>query len=107
MSQELPEYTGASCDWYDLPCHATSFASWLGNFLLYIPRKIFELVMDALAALVEAIPVPDAVAQAKSGMSALAGMGYVADLVSLKAGLALVAGSMLARFLLRRIPGIG
>lgn len=107
MSQDLPAYTGQSCEWYDLPCHATSFAKWLFDALLFIPRKVFEGLLDALAALVEAIPVPDAIAQAKVSMSALAGMGYVADLVALKQGLALVMGSLIARFLLRRIPGIG
>ena len=103
----LPEFTGQSCDWYDVPCHLSGFAEWLLNVLLFIPRKIFELLMDSLASVLEAIPALDAVTQASSAMGAIASMGYIANIVALKEGVALLMVTMLARFLLRRIPFIG
>lgn len=103
----LAPYTGASCEWYDLPCHLSSFATWLLNVLLYIPRKTWELLLDSLATLVEAIPPLPAMEQLTGLMGAISGMGYVADLVALGPGLSFVATALLARFLLRRIPLIG
>lgn len=104
---DLSSYTGQSCDWYDLPCHLTSFANWLLNVLLYVPRKTWELLLDGLATVFEAIPALPALEQVSGLMTAIAGFGYAADLAALKPGLALVMTALLARFLLRRIPLIG
>lgn len=107
MEEELAPLTGQTCDWYDVPCHLTSFADWLLGVLLFIPRKAFELLMDGLASVVEALPALPAMEELGTAMSAISSMGYAADLVALKPGLALLAGTLLARFLLRRIPFIG
>jgi hypothetical protein len=36
----------------------SAFATWLFNTLLFIPRKIFELAMEGIAAAFNAIPAP-------------------------------------------------
>lgn len=107
MAQDLAPYTGATCDWYDLPCHAKSFAEWLFEVLLFIPRKLFDLIMGSLASLVESLPALDAVTQASGAMGALSSAGYVADMCALGPGIAMLITTLLARFLLRRIPFIG
>lgn len=104
---DLAEYTGQSCDWYDLPCHASSFAEWLFDVALYIPRKTFELLTDSLATVIESIPPLEASSTALGAMSALSDAGYVAGLVALQEGVGLVLATLLARFLLRRIPLVG
>jgi hypothetical protein len=104
---DLADYTGQSCDWYDLPCHATGFAEWLFDVALYIPRKSFELLTDALASTIEAIPPLEASSTAVTALSAISDAGYVAGLVALQEGIGLVLATLLLRFLLRRIPLIG
>lgn len=105
--ETLADFSGQSCEWYDLPCHATGFATWLFDVLLFIPRKAWELLLDGLATALEAIPALPAIEQATSAMSAISGMGYIAGLVALKQGVAILLSTLVLRFLLRRIPGIG
>ena len=108
MDETLAEFTGQSCDWYDLPCHASGFATWLLNVLLFVPRKVFELLMEGLAATLNALPVPDAFQSAQSAAGSLAGgVVWMLDLCAFDVTLPLIMSSLLLRFLLRRIPGIG
>ena len=104
MADSLATYSGTSCDWYDVPCHASSFASWLGNFLLYVPRKVFEFFTDALAAAVNAIDLPvDTTLIAGLG----SGVSWFADLTAAPEGFAMVLAALLARFALKLIPTLG
>lgn len=76
--------------------------------LLWIPRKIFELVMAALAALIQAIPVPDFVNQIPSLFSSLPqGVLWGFYLFNFAAGVAIIVSAYVIRFLIRRIPIIG
>lgn len=104
MSESLPNYVGASCDWYDVPCHASSFASWLWNALLFLPRKAFEFLTDGIASVVGAIDLP-------VDTSLIAGLGsgvsWFADLTAAPQGFSMVLGALLARFALKLIPTLG
>lgn len=108
MAADLEPYEGQSCEWTNLPCHLSSFAEWLLDLLLFIPRKVFELFMDAAAAAIEAIPVPDWVSSASSGLSNIPpGVVFFADFLQLPAGIAIILSAYGIRFLIRRIPVIG
>lgn len=101
MSDQLSSYTGQSCDWYDVPCHASSFASWLFNALLWIPRKIFEWITDGLASVAGSIDLPIQTG-ALSGLAG--GVSWFADLTAAPEGFAMVLAALLARFALKLIP---
>lgn len=104
MSDQLEQYAGQSCDWYDAPCHASSFAEWLFNALLFLPRKVFEWFTDGIAAVVGSIDLPIDT----SLISGLAGgVSWFADLTAAPEGFAMVLTALLARFALKFIPTLG
>lgn len=84
------------------------FLSWLLGKLLWLPKWILSKILDALAALVNAIPVPEAFTQFANSIGSLSGsVVWFLDLLQFKFGVAVISSALLARFLLRRIPGIG
>lgn len=96
------------CDWLDLPCHLSSFSEWLLDVLLYVPEKVWELLLDGLAAVIEAIPAPTFLAALNARLGLLPSSAiYLADIFALQEGIILVIGALIARFILRRIPIIG
>jgi len=108
MAESLAAYTGASCDWYNVPCHVSSFASWLAKWAEWLPMKLFEKLMSALAAVVEAIPVPDFFNTAATSLNTIpSGVAYFVGFTELPAGIAMVLTAYGLRFALRRIPLIG
>lgn len=100
----LPEFTGQTCDWYDVPCHASGFADWLLGVLLFIPRKIFEFFTDGVAALVQGIDLPFDTS-ALGGIPA--GVSWFADITAAPEGFAIVLSALVARFALKLIPTLG
>lgn len=84
------------------------FAEWLLDALLFVPRWVWNELLDALAALVEAIPAPDAVASWTANAGSLpANVVWFLELLQFRAGLAMVISALVARWILRRIPLIG
>ncbi|MGQ0619660.1 MAG: DUF2523 family protein [Panacagrimonas sp.] len=84
----------------------------LGNFLLdvllYVPKKVWSELLEALASVIEVIPAPEAVSVWNAqAANAFAGAGFFVNLAALDVGITLVGSALLARFLLRRIPFIG
>ncbi len=80
----------------------------LEELLLYVPKKIWEWVLDQVAKAIEAIPVPDFFTQAKSALSSIPPeVGYFVEPLNLGTGLSIIIGAYLTRFLIRRIPIIG
>jgi hypothetical protein len=41
----------------------TGFKDWLYEVLIYIPQKVFDLLLQAILAVVEALPLPDFIIQ--------------------------------------------
>jgi len=104
----LPAFYGKSCDWYDIPCHATSMVEWAQKFFVWLPSKVFETICNGLAALIEAIPVPAWVSSAGTNLGAIPpGVVFFADAFKIGPGLTIILGAYVIRFAIRRIPLIG
>lgn len=84
------------------------FTDWLLEILLWLPRELFALFMDALASLVESIPVPDFVNQAAGAFGSIpSNVLFFAHYFAVSEGIAFVLAAYLIRFIIRRIPMIG
>lgn len=78
------------------------------DILLYVPRKILELLLDALAALLEQIPVPDWLQNIPDGFAALGStIWYFLDAAQISYGFSVITGAFVLRFIIRRLPFIG
>lgn len=81
---------------------------WLLELVSWIPKKIWELLLDALASAIEAIPVPDFVANAGGWFGGIpATVIYLGQFFAVAEGLAMIMSALVLRFVLRRIPLIG
>lgn len=81
---------------------------WFVDLLLWVPHKLYQLVLDGLAAIVEAIPVPDFMSSLGSLVSGLdSAIAYFAAPLQLGTGMTWVFSAMVLRFLIRRIPVVG
>jgi len=84
------------------------FGQWLIDLLLWVPRKIFELLLDGLASVVEAIPVPSFMSGLEGWVSGLSSaIAYFGAPLQLEAGMGFVLTAWVIRFTIRRIPVIG
>lgn len=98
----MAEQIEKTCSWYDVPCGM----EYLTTELEYLFLDGFDSILNGLASIYEAIPVPDFVA--RMGSYQLPDfMLYITDVFQIYAGLGIVMGSYLVRFLIRRIPIIG
>lgn len=81
---------------------------WLKDLLLWLPRKLYELVLDGLAWIFENLPVPDWLTAAGGLFANVAPevMFFLAPFAFLE-GLAIVISAYIIRFLIRRIPVVG
>lgn len=84
------------------------FKDWLRDLLLWVPKKIWEWVLDGVAAVLEAVPVPSWLSSAGSVLDGIPdGVLYFAQALQLPAGLSMIVSAYVLRFLIRRIPIIG
>ncbi len=96
------------CSWYDVPCVADAFGDWLYDAALFLPRKVWSMILDGLATVVESIPVPDFVSQAHIGLASMSStVVWLTDWAALPQGVGFVLSAYALRFALRRIPLIG
>jgi hypothetical protein len=81
---------------------------WLIDAIKDLAEEIIGLVLDALASILEAIPVPDWMQSIDSSWSALpSGVWYFAETLNLTYGLTVVVSAYGLRFLIRRLPIFG
>lgn len=81
---------------------------FLLDLVLYIPRKVWQWLTEAIVTVLEAIPVPDWLANAQVSMSNIpSGVLWFASLIELSTGVAIIISAYVIRFLIRRIPIIG
>lgn len=86
----------------------TDFAGWLLDILLFIPRWVWNEILQAVAALLNAIPVPDFVLSWPQLATAIPPQViWFLNLLHVREGLAIVLSAYIARFLIRRIPVVG
>lgn len=87
---------------------------FLQDLLLWVPRRLYQLVMDALSSVFSSFMSSSGLADNVTGMASalgavqsLEGVAYFLSLFQVGYGLSLVLAAYLARFILRRIPFIG
>ena len=84
------------------------FTDWLLELVLWVPKKVLESILDALASLLEAVPVPDFMINAQGFFSAIPPeIIFVLTFFAVKEGIAMIIAAMILRFVIRRIPIIG
>lgn len=92
----------------DIACQLSNLARWVLDLVLWVPRKIFSLLLDGLATVLEALPVPTFVADLHGALGQFSGGAlYLANFFQLGQGLAIIMGAYAIRFAIRRIPFIG
>ena len=81
---------------------------WLKDFLLWLPLKLWQMLLEALSGLLAAIPVPSFFAQASAAFSSIdPGVLYFAQVMQLHLGIPMLLGAYSLRFLIRRLPVVG
>jgi hypothetical protein len=81
---------------------------WLLDTLLWVPRKLYQELVEALAAVINAIPVPEFLSGLGSAWAAIGGpILYFVEITQFDVGMPMVMGAYMLRFLLRRVPVIG
>ncbi len=84
------------------------FLVWLYDVLMWVPRKLWDLLLSSLLAILEAIPVPDWLSNAGGLLSAIpGGVWWFASALEIGYGIGVVLAAYGLRFLIRRIPLIG
>lgn len=81
---------------------------WLYDFVLWLPRKLWQELLEALNNLIHYIPVPDFFADAGTAMASIpSGVAFFAQVGQFNYGLTVVITALTIRFLIRRIPLVG
>jgi hypothetical protein len=82
--------------------------AWVVDFFKWIAEWCWQTVLEALAAVLNAIPVPDWLSGASAVVGSLpAGVAFFLGAAQVPSGLAIVLGAFTIRFFIRRIPLIG
>jgi hypothetical protein len=84
------------------------FTQWLYDILLYIPKKVWQWLLEGLANLLNSIPLPGFVADIPAIFSAIpAEMTWFLEPFNFGPGLLMIGAAYTLRFLIRRLPVIG
>ena len=94
--------TENTCSWYDPSCAL----SWLSSELQTLALFLYEKILSGLAATAESLPSPDFL-NSISSSPVPSGVAWAAQPFQLDIGITIIVSAYTARFLLRRIPGIG
>lgn len=82
--------------------------NWLAEYLLWLPRSLYELATDGLASFIEAIPAPEFMSNLGSWVSGIdPAIAYFGAPLQLGTGMTFVVLAWVLRFAIRRIPLIG
>lgn len=82
--------------------------AWLKDLLLYIPLKVWQGMLDSLAGLLEAIPVPSFMSNLGSLFASIdPGIAFFVNGLHLATGATMILSAYVIRFLIRRIPVVG
>lgn len=88
-----------------------AFGNWLLSIILYVPEKVYQSITDGMVAVIDYVFSLCSFCSFTSINSAFAGLPnavlYFLDLFEYGWGVTVVSVAYLARFALRRIPGIG
>jgi len=89
------------CDWYDVGCGL----SWFSNELKLLILWAYDSLLTGFVAVIDLIPAPDFLSVGTITLPP--SIAYYAEAFKIKEGIAIVVAAYIARFTLRRIPGIG
>ena len=92
----------SECVWYDPSCAL----AWIGAELRAFGLWIYEKVIMGFASLIELFPVPDFLLNLPS-YTLPPTLSWAADPFNLPVGIGMVVTAYTARFIIRRIPGVG
>jgi hypothetical protein len=82
--------------------------TWLKDLLLWLPRKLCELILDGLAVVIEAIPVPGFLDSAPGWLGGIEPtIVYFLEGFAFAEGLTIIFSAYVLRFLIRRLPIVG
>jgi len=88
-----------------------AFGDWLLTALLYVPRAIFSLIVDALNAAIDAIFLACSVCDFASLGANFAALPvatlFIMGWFKVGTGLTIISAAYGVRFLIRRLPFIG
>jgi len=91
-----------------MPQWLDDLAQWLKDVLLWVPRKLWELLLDGLATLIEVIPVPEFMENLGSLFGGLSpAIAYFIAPMEIETGVTFVMVASVIRFAIRRIPVVG
>ena len=86
----------------------STFAQWIADFFLYIPRQIFSLFTDGMVSIINSImpnlnssSITSAWAQIPSGVL------YLVGWFQLGQGITALLAAYSIRFIIRRLPVVG
>jgi hypothetical protein len=78
---------------------------FLRDFLLYIPKWLWQHVLEAIQGAIAAIPVPDAFTQFTGSLASIpSGVVWFLTIMQFQFGVSVIVGAMAARFLMKFIP---
>jgi len=91
-----------TCSWYDPSCAL----QWMQAEMTAFSIWVYDSILSGLALLMESIPIPDFLLNSSS-FTIPQSVAWAASPFQLEVGLAIIVSAYTARFILRRIPGIG
>lgn len=91
-----------------MPDWLTAILQWLLDALLWLPRKVWQLLLEGLASVINAIPVPDFITNLGPTWAALgSGTMYFLDVIQFDVGFPMLLSAYFIRFIIRRLPVVG
>jgi len=80
--------------------------TWFFDLVLWLPRKIYQLLLEGLLIVVNAIPVPTWAENLELDWIP-SGMAYFLEPFNIPLAITCITSGYLLRFVVRRIPVIG
>ncbi len=102
----IADQINALLDW--LLSLLTGTLEWILELVAWIPKAIWASLLDALASMIEVLPVPDFILDAGVFFGNLpTTVVYFLQFFAVAEGFGFIMGALILRFILRRIPFIG
>lgn len=92
-----------SCSFTDIGCHF----SWIKGQMEAFGVWLIDSVLSSIASVFESIDAPDFLSNAASVAPISSTVSWAAQPFNLEFGMGIIVTAYIARFILKRIPGIG
>ena len=84
------------------------YVDWFLELVLWLPKKIWSLMLEGFATFIESIDPPQFMLDAQSFWGGIpGGIVYFMDFFAVAEGMGMIAAALALRFIVRRIPLIG